>query len=762
MIATIVLTRQGPPQAQDDRRFFNFLLLANNTLYVHSIGAFLAGFDGEAHAVAVLDFVDEAGVVHEDFLVGAIGDDEAKAFGIVVEFDSAGEHGVKRVGNGNKGKGTLGVRLPDNGKVGLPNQARWASRLKTSLASRRIGSIAALYGPTPRRSSFIFMKSEENNQQAGTNDVAGNVGAATPAANTKMGPGAQNTLANSLTQSETPAMQPGSPASDATPASGPPPKAGVSSQALAASEMSVGQGAAAGEGEKQETREASPADLTAAGASANRRGRKPGTPNKPKDGAPSAATKAGATKAGNSTLGRPRKAVPEASSDQQRRPDTYGGNFGNDVQNSFRDQDRYQNQVSGASRGEFGTQSQQGGTHGGFGNQYRELDFEGRNSAEDRYYGGPGRYGQQHNAYRDYDGRDERGGQGYRSSDRYDEGYGNQNGGRGQYGGYDDHGYGYDRHGFNQQGGHYYGPGEGYNPRHAGGYDERERRPAGRAQGGYGTYSSRNRGDYQNDNRYQQAPQQRGYDDGRGNRQDNRNQPDRDDRRANFQNDNGAGPGRGQGYASDYGRSSFGGSGNGRDRDQRADGGAGYERRNQGEDGRSSRGGYDNQGSGGGRVGHRSDEGRYGQQGYQSGYGTGADERGRYQQGGPAQDQQGDSRRQPTEGYGYGYGRDERSEQGDYRTGDQRNGYGRSYGGDSGQGYGSRGGSYNDEYDNANGGVGPLNGSPAQGDYTRQDRDRNYGPDARQQFRADKPDGEEGDYGSTPRRNRGRDGEHDE
>ncbi|WP_375415902.1 hypothetical protein [uncultured Hymenobacter sp.] len=611
------------------------------------------------------------------------------------------------------------------------------------------------------------MKSEEQNQNTGSNDIAGNAEA-----------NAQNKLANSATQAETPAMQPG--AAGSSTADPQNPRSPASGQSLVASAMSVGRGTAEGAGDQQENKEAGPADVTA--AEPGRRGRKPGTPNKPKDGAPQAGKSADAK---SPTPGRPRKAVPEASSDS-RQPDTYGGNFGNSVQTSFQDQERYQNQVSGAGRGEFGAPAQQGGTHGGYGNQYRELDFENRNSAEDRYYGGPGRYGPQHNAYRDYDGRDERGGQPYRGGNQGSNqenqggngGYGNQNR-------YNDHGY--DRHGFNQQGGHYYGPNEGYDPRHAGGYgySDQQRQAAGydqrsqRDQDSY--YGNRNPGNYgagrsgypDSDNRYSQPPQ-RGYDDGRGNRQDNRNQPDRDDRRANFQNDNGAGPGRpGLGYANDYGQSSIGGGdyGYGRGREQRPNqnyGGSGYERRNQDEDQRSSRGGYDNQGSGGGRAGHRDDDqGRYGQQGYQGqdGYGSGADERGRQQQGGPAQDQQGDPRRRPTEGYGYGHGRDERGGQANYNTGDQRNGYGRSHMGDSQQGYGSRGGSYNDEYDNGNGGQGDQNGragSPAQGDYTQQERNRNYGPAARQQFRPDKAEGENDDYGSAPRRNRGRDGEKQE
>ena len=66
---------------------------------VHGIGAFLAGFDVELNPVAFLNFVDEAGLVNEDFLLIIVGDDEAEAFGVVEEFNGAGEHvrGVMKV-----------------------------------------------------------------------------------------------------------------------------------------------------------------------------------------------------------------------------------------------------------------------------------------------------------------------------------------------------------------------------------------------------------------------------------------------------------------------------------------------------------------------------------------------------------------------------------------------------------------------------------------------------------------------------------------
>ena len=86
----------------------------------------------------------------------------------------------------------------------------------------------------------------------------------------------------------------------------------------------------------------------------------------------------------------------------------YGGNFGNSTQASYHDTARRDNQDSDASRGEFGAQDLGGTTHGGFGNQNRQADYEPHGSAEDQYYGGPGRPGHQDNAYRAYDGRDER------------------------------------------------------------------------------------------------------------------------------------------------------------------------------------------------------------------------------------------------------------------------------------------------------------------------------------------------------------------
>ena len=160
-------------------------------------------------------------------------------------------------------------------------------------------------------------------------------------------------VGNTATQHTRPGAgvgQPGGPpTSGTTPAATPVP---VSSEALADAETSMGEGAVDTDAQPQENKEADPADL-----------------------------------------------VPEAS---------YGGNFGNSTQGSYQDQDRRENQDSDPNRGEFGAQDLGGTTHGGFGNQNRLADYEPNNTAEDKYYGGPGRAGQQDNAYRSYDGRDAR------------------------------------------------------------------------------------------------------------------------------------------------------------------------------------------------------------------------------------------------------------------------------------------------------------------------------------------------------------------
>ncbi|MCB2409715.1 hypothetical protein [Hymenobacter lucidus] len=54
----------------------------------------------------------------------------------------------------------------------------------------------------------------------------------------------------------------------------------------------------------------------------------------------------------------------------------WGGNFGNSVQNIYHDADRLENQLASPGRGEFGPQGT-GGTHGGHGNQYRADDVYG-------------------------------------------------------------------------------------------------------------------------------------------------------------------------------------------------------------------------------------------------------------------------------------------------------------------------------------------------------------------------------------------------
>ena len=143
---------------------------------------------------------------------------------------------------------------------------------------------------------------------------------------------------------------PGGPPATEQPASSP--TALASSEALAASEMSAGGGALAEGAAEQENRAADPAKL-----------------------------------------------VPTRA---------YGGNFGNSTQSSHNDQARRDNQDSDANRGEFGAQDLGGTTHGGFGNQNRRADYEPHGTPEDAYYGGPGAPGPQENAYRAYDGRDDR------------------------------------------------------------------------------------------------------------------------------------------------------------------------------------------------------------------------------------------------------------------------------------------------------------------------------------------------------------------
>jgi hypothetical protein len=160
-------------------------------------------------------------------------------------------------------------------------------------------------------------------------------------------------VGNTATQHTAPGAGVGQPGGVPNSANAAQPTVPVSSEALAAAETSPAQGAVDGDGTTQENKEADPATLTPGSA-------------------------------------------------------TYGGNFSNSTQDSYHDQRRRDNQDSDADRGEFGVESQQGTTHGGFGNQNRVADYEPRNSAEDRYYGGPGAPGVQDNSYRNYDGHDAR------------------------------------------------------------------------------------------------------------------------------------------------------------------------------------------------------------------------------------------------------------------------------------------------------------------------------------------------------------------
>ena len=63
-----------------------------DTGYFDSVGAFFAFLDVKFHPVAFLNFVDEAGLVNENFFLVIIGDDETEAFGIVVKLNGTGEH----------------------------------------------------------------------------------------------------------------------------------------------------------------------------------------------------------------------------------------------------------------------------------------------------------------------------------------------------------------------------------------------------------------------------------------------------------------------------------------------------------------------------------------------------------------------------------------------------------------------------------------------------------------------------------------------
>jgi hypothetical protein len=426
---------------------------------------------------------------------------------------------------------------------------------------------------------------------SGPNSIAGNTGAQPADASTKIGADVQNTNANSTLQPATPAMQ-------AEPTDAP-----------AAAETFTNPATADYTG-TQETNSPTPSD----GA------------NGP---------------------------APVLDDSQ---PNVYGGNFGNDVQGSFQDPNRDSNQRSDASRGEFGQQEyNQGATHGGYGNQYREVDYPAPNggvpeTAHQKYYGeGSGHPGHQHNAYRDYDGHD-------------------------------------------------------LVPDQQGNAVRDTPTPPNNQLGG--------------------SPPT----DGRGNTQDNRNLPDRDDAAAAFQNDNGAVK-TSAGYADDYGHTSGVGLPTGT-ADNKAT--SGPDGRNQQEDQRSSRGGYDNQGSQGGRS------------------------RDQQPDGGPAANEKApapiDAPNAPqTEGYGHGHERSEAAVPGNPDTGDERSGFGRggSQEGNTSQGFGSQGGSYDDQNPGAR--------TPEYDNTTQEDKARNYGQEQRDDYRPanDKP--VDGDYGPEPRRNAGRD-----
>lgn len=333
-----------------------------------------------------------------------------------------------------------------------------------------------------------------------------------------------------------------------------------------------------------------------------------------------------------------------------RQPEVYGGNFGNSTQDVYNDPTRLDNQLSDASRGEFGAQGHKP-THGGFGNQNREADYEPNNSAEDKYYGGPGEAGHQHNSYRES------------PADQY---------------------------------------------------------PTATAETSATTPPP--------------TAEVTPATDGRGNQQDTRNLTSRADAGANQQNDNSAGPGQGPGYAADYGHTSL--SANAPELVASSESAGTSGQRNQDEDQRSSRGGYDNQGSAAGTPTTAA-----------SGSAPAPPATG----GTPAKDV-------PGEGYA-DKGRQGETQEPDYKTGSERSGVTE---GDAkpapGTGFGSKGGSYDDEY--AASQPGSNSGSPAKGDATKQERAGNYGPAAREEFRAEGAD-ETPDHGA-PRRNAGRDGEGDE
>ncbi|MDJ0365673.1 hypothetical protein QMK33_10960 [Hymenobacter sp. H14-R3] len=495
------------------------------------------------------------------------------------------------------------------------------------------------------------------------NDIAGNRPSQPANETAKMGADAQNTNANSSLQPATPAMQSG----EATPTPS------LSSKELFDSEMAAGQGAVE-EGGKQENREANPADVqpqpTGDAQNLHQLADKttPPAPAPSPDNTAPPSTKElvdsemaageGAVEEGGEQENR--EASPadvSAPANNAAQPNVYGGNFGNDVQGSFRDLTRADNQRADANRGEFGEQGTLGATHGGYGNQFREVNTAAEHPAaeatEEKYYGeGASRPGLQHNAYRDYDGQDR-------------------------------------------------------NPAEQG-HAVRDTPPVPTASFGD------NIADRQTD--------------GRGNVQDNRNLPSKEGATAAFQNDNGS-PTVGSAYAADYGHTSGVGLPAGATANHLAMGPNGH---GEAADERSSRGGYDNQGTQGGRS-HDQQPGGNAPAG----------------QGAPAPVNSPDTMQAP--GYGYGHGRSEEAPAGNPNTGDSRNGFGPagSKEGDVSQGHGSKGGSYDDENPGARG--------PEYDNFTSQDKAQNYGQDKRDDFRPADGDKPQDADDTAPRRNAGRD-----
>ncbi|MGI4760765.1 MAG: hypothetical protein ACRYF0_08670 [Janthinobacterium lividum] len=494
------------------------------------------------------------------------------------------------------------------------------------------------------------------------NEIAGNRLSEPAADTTKMSADAQNTNANSPLQPATPAMQSGE-------ATRPP-----SSTELFDSEMEAGQGAVE-DGDHQENREAKPADVqpqpTApeqplsklAGTAPARPAAQPSTEAAATTSSQSLANsetsvRKGAVEPGDKQENReaqPASVAPTSAGAQQ--PNVYGGNFGNDVQGSFNDPNRASNQRADANRGEFGEQGDLGATHGGFGNQYREAnpaaEHPSAEATEEKYYGeGAARPGEQHNAYRAYDGQD--------------------------------------------------------------------RRPEEQGHAVHDTPAPRAMSFGQN-----VADQQT---DGRGNVQDNRNLPGKSGEVAAFQNDNGS-PTVGDAYAADYGHTSGVGLPAGTTTNHLDMGPNGHGKL---EDEHSSRGGYDNQGSQGGRS-HDQQPGGNAPAG----------------QNAPAPVDSPDAPQNP--GYGYGHERSEEAQPGNPDTGNARNGFGAggSKEGNTGQGYGSKGGSYDDQNPGARG--------PEYDNFTQQDKAQNYGQENRTDFRPADGDKPQDADDTAPRRNAGRD-----